>query len=414
MPAQAEAARLAQARALGAFVGAVRTLQGADEGPLRGWSLSLKDNLDLAGDCVGLGTRFYAQRRATTTATAVQRLLDAGARLVGRTQMVALAYGGWGLNPALGTPRNPWDAAVARVPGGSSSGAAVSVAVRAVRAALGTDTAGSVRMPAALCGVTGFKPSPGTVPMDGVFPLARSYEVVGPLALSAADCAQVHAVLSGQPLPPARPPGRLAVLDEASWPVPVQPAVHDALRRARAVLEADGVLTDELSAPFELSGLTQHAGQLIAAEAWQVHRPVFEADPTAFGPELQRRLAAAGALSAATLAAAQAGRQLASATFDAWLQGHDALLLPCVPCTAPAISEVSESGSVLGHFTRWVNHVGGCAISLPAGLDAQGLPLAVQLVARAGQDAALLALAQRFQRLTGWHLLAPRLDGLPL
>jgi aspartyl-tRNA(Asn)/glutamyl-tRNA(Gln) amidotransferase subunit A len=406
------AVALARAQALGAFVGPVHRRAGAAAGPLQGWTVSLKDNLDLAGDCVGLGTERYARRRASTTATAVQRLLDAGAQLLGRTQMVALAYGGWGLNPALGTPRNPWDAEVARVPGGSSSGAAVAVAVRAVRAALGTDTAGSVRLPAALCGVTGFKPSPGTVPMDGVFPLARSFEVVGPLALSAADCACLHQVMSGQPLPPARPRGRLAVLDPASWPVPVQPAVHQAWLQARAVFEADGVPTDSLRAPFELTTLTQHAGELIAAEAWQVHRLAFEAEPGSFGPELNRRMAAARDLSPATVAAAQAGRLLATAAFDPWLQGHDALLLPCVPVSAPAISEVSESGSVLGHFTRWVNHVGGCAISLPAGLDEHGLPLAVQLVARAGQDAVLLALAQRFQQLTRWHLLAPRLDWL--
>ena len=164
----------------------------------------------------------FSARRATRTATAVQRLLDAGACIVGHTQMVELAFGGWGINAALGTPRNPWDGRTVRVAGGSSSGSAVAVAARMVPGALGSDTAGSIRMPAALCGITGLKTSFGLIPEDGVFPLAPSYDSVGPMAQTADDCALLFEVLTGNSLAPMQAPmhatngWRIAVFDSAA------------------------------------------------------------------------------------------------------------------------------------------------------------------------------------------------------
>ena len=354
-------------------------------GPLDDTTLALKDCFDVAGELVGAGTAALAHRRAACTASVVQRLVRAGALVVGRTQMVELAFGGWGLNAVLGTPRNPWDGRVARLTGGSSSGSAVAVAAGMVRAALGSDTAGSIRMPAALCGITGFKPSAGKVPVDGVVPLARADSVAG---------------------------WRVARLAAASYPVPVEPAVEQELATAAQVFEQPlGARVVESTAPLAIARLTRDAGTLISAEAWHAHHALFEDGELApaFGAELRRRMAQASQLDAQMVNAVREQRLDDARAFDAWRSDCDALLLPTVSRTAPAMAEVDESTPPLGQFTRWVNHVGGCAISLPAGLDAQGLPLAIQLVARAGAEARLLALACAYQRATDWHRREPDL-----
>lgn len=383
----------------------------ASKGPLHGWEIGIKDCFDLAGDIASIGTPMFLARRATRTATAVQRLLDAGAHVVGHTQMVELAFGGWGINAAMGTPRNPWDGHTVRVAGGSSSGSAVAVAARMVRAALGSDTAGSIRMPAALCGITGLKTSFGLIPQDSVFPLAPSYDSVGPMASSANDCARLFGVLTGTHLAPMPAPygWRLRLLDSAAYPVPVEPAVQRALDAAVDVFVRLGALPSRSVPPFALAELTRDAGTLIGAEAWDLHRARFEADPGAFGAELQRRFEQARVADPGTILSARAARVEASERFRRWLPADEVLLLPTVHCSAPALESVDERGSPLGQFTRWVNHVGGCALSVPAGFDALGLPVAIQLVGPAGAEPRLLALGSAYQLATDWHRRAPDL-----
>ena len=402
--------------ALHAFVRVGPTTQPSiAEGPLHGWNIAIKDCFDLAGEIASVGTPMFSARRATRTATAVQRLLDAGANIVGHTQMVELAFGGWGINAALGTPRNPWDGRIVRVAGGSSSGSAVAVAARMVPAALGSDTAGSIRMPAALCGITGLKTTFGLIPKDGVFPLAPSYDSVGPMAQTADDCARLFEVLAGTSLAPLQAPikvpegWRISVLDSAAYPVPVEPAVQRALDEAANVFVRLGAHLSRSASPFVLSNLTRDAGTLIGAEAWTVHRGRFEADPSAFGADLQRRFEQARMADSGTIAVARAARVEASERFRRWLPADEVLLLPTVHCSAPALDSVDERGSPLGQFTRWVNHVGGCALTLPAGFDAVGLPVAIQLVGQAGTEARLLALGSAFQQATDWHRRVPDL-----
>jgi aspartyl-tRNA(Asn)/glutamyl-tRNA(Gln) amidotransferase subunit A len=408
-PAASTSERDALAAVLKAFVRPSRHA-GAATGPLAGWTVALKDNIDVAGDVVEVGTRLFAGRRAPATASAAQRLLDAGATLDGRTQLVELCFGSFGINDYTGTALNPWDGRTPRAPGGSSGGSAVAVAARLVRAALGSDTAGSIRMPAALCGVTGFKSSFGKVPTDGVFPLAPGYDSVGPIALDAADCAALMAVLAADPslaapVLPASP--RIAVLPQRLWPAEVQPAVQQALAAAAGVLSGLGFEVSEMGDAPDFAALNQQAGVLVAAGAWQVLREHFERRESDFGPAMRDRMLAARQITADAVQAASRAREEASQAFDAWSSRFDALLLPTVGCTAPALADVQERGTTLGHFTRWVNHVGGCAISLPAGFDHQGLPVAVQLVGRGGSDGAVLALGQAFQKATHWHTRAP-------
>ena len=384
---------------------------GASAGPLTGWTVALKDNIDVEGDLVEAGAPLLRGRRAEATATVARRLLDAGATLAGRTRLVELCWGSWGLNEHCGMARNPWDARTERVPGGSSSGSAVAVAARLVRAALGTDSAGSIRMPAALCGITGFKPTHGTVPIDGVIPLAPTYDSVGPMATSAADCAALYTVLCGERQAGRVTDARIAVLPVDAWPVAVEPAVREAVRRAASEFAACGFEIVPAEGAPDLGALTQEGGVVVAAEAWEVLGDRFLIQPESFGAALRRRLAAARDQAPEVVARAREGRATASRAFDRWMQEFDALLLPTVPCVAPPAQGIDESGSTLGHFTRWVNNVGGCVISLPAGLDGKGLPVAVQLVGRAGADVTVLGLAQAFQRVTAWHRLEPRLAG---
>ena len=398
--------------ALNAFVRVRPNAQpSVTAGPLLGWNIAIKDCFDLAGEIASVGTPMFSARRAARTATAVQRLLDAGAYIVGHTQMVELAFGGWGINAALGTPRNPWDGRTVRVAGGSSSGSAVAVAARMVPAALGSDTAGSIRMPAALCGITGLKTSFGLIPEDGVFPLAPSYDSVGPMAQTADDCARLFEVLTGTCLAPMHAPNgwRIAVLDSAAYPVPVEPAVQRALDEAANTFVRLGAQLSKTSPPFALADLTRDAGTLIGAEAWNVHRTRFETNPSAFGADLQRRFEQARVTDSGTIAVARAARVEASERFRRWLPADEVLLLPTVHCSAPALDSVDERASPLGQFTRWVNHVGGCALSLPAGFDALGLPVAIQLVGQAGTEARLLALGAAFQQATDWHRRLPDL-----
>ncbi len=397
--------------ALNAFVSVAPAQAPARAGPLQGWTVALKDNFDVAGEQVGVGATMFAKRRAAATATAVQRLLDAGALISGRAQMVEFAFGGWGINPALGTPRNPWDSRAFRVAGGSSSGSAVAVAARMTRVALGGDTAGSVRMPAALCGITGLKTSFGVIPEDGAFPLAPSYDTVGPMALSAEDCACLFEVLAQTRLPSTKSVARARMLrlDRAAYPVPVEPDVQQALDRAAAVFEHLEVSIRDSTPPFSVADLTRNAGTLIASEAWLVHRTAFERDPNVFGLEIRQRLDQARKADPHQVASARTARNEARHRFQQWLAPDEVLLLPTVHCSAPALDAIDEQSVPLGQFTRWVNHVGGCALSLPSGFDHRGLPLAIQLVGRAGTEGILLALGRAFQQETAWHLREPDL-----
>ncbi|WP_372660825.1 amidase [Hydrogenophaga sp.] len=399
--------------ALHAFVDvdAESALRQSEAGSLCGWSIAIKDNFDIAGKIVGVGAPMFATRRATGSATAVQRLIAGGAQIVGRAQMVELAFGGWGINAALGSPRNPWDGYTRRVAGGSSSGAAVAVAARMTRAALGSDTAGSIRMPAALCGVTGLKTSFGLIPVDGVFPLAPSYDTVGPIARSASDCATLFEALTQSTLAStsATKRWRIRLLDPADYPVQLEPDVQQALDQARAVFERLGSPSSKRTPPFALADLTRDAGILISSEAWSIHQERFENEPQAFGLDVRRRLEQARTTDFAMVASARRLRTETSQRFQDWLQEDEVLLLPTVHCTAPPLDAVSDRIPPLGQFTRWVNHVGGCALSLPAGLDRRGLPTSIQLVGRAGTESLLLRLGCAFQEATNWHQIEPDL-----
>jgi aspartyl-tRNA(Asn)/glutamyl-tRNA(Gln) amidotransferase subunit A len=403
-----------------------RRAGGLPLGPLDGVPVALKDLLEIDGCRTGVGSSPWKDRRSTTTATVVRNLLAAGMVPLGKTQMVEFAFGTWGANPYLGTPWNPWDLNTHRVPGGSSSGSGVAVAAGLAPAAIGSDTGGSVRIPAALNGITGLKTSGGLVSTEGVFPLSRTLDTIGPMTRSAHDAALLCAALLGPTSATARPfaacvgPGagaslvgtRVALLAPAQYPMAVDAEVAAAVDDAQRVLHALGAEIVERDFPFAFDDLMRRNGQLIAAEAYAVHRAYIEDQLLDIGGGVRRRVLGGSAIGAADYIDALAHRRDACAQWIEWMHGFDALLAPTVPMPACPVDAVDEAVTPLASFTRAGNYLDACALSLPAGMSSGGLPLGVQLLGRPGCDATLLAIGIAFQRATDWHRRTPDLAPL--
>jgi len=381
---------LSQARAADA-----ERRRGQHRGPLHGIPLAVKDVVDLARLPTTGGSRLYAGNFAARDAAIVTRLLAAGAVVLGKTRMVELGFGGWGTHALEVTPRNPWDLAHHRVPGGSSSGSAVAVAARLVPGAIGTDTGGSVRIPAALCGLVGLKTTAGAVPRDGVMLLSPTLDTVGPLALTVGDAALLHAVLSGAPPPrPAAPPPRprvgiLTAGDVDDVEADVVAGYDDAI----GWLADAGASLAEFSFAEALDDYVERMHVIIGHEGWNAHGlRILQAEPGSMDPHVRARFLAGQKIGAARYEAALRERTGALAAAAGALAGFDAVLTPATPMAAPLLAAVDEGQLPLSRYTRVVNYLGLCALVVPVALGAAGLPVAVQLVGRAGSEERLLAL----------------------
>jgi aspartyl-tRNA(Asn)/glutamyl-tRNA(Gln) amidotransferase subunit A len=402
-----------------------RRAGGLRLGPLDGVPVALKDLLEVEGFPTGVGSALWRQRISATTATVVRHLLAAGMVPLGKTHMVEFAFGTWGTNPHLGTPRNPWDLATHRVPGGSSSGSGVAVAAGLAPAAIGSDTGGSVRIPAALNGITGLKTSGGLVSTEGAFPLSTTLDTIGPMTRSAADAALLVAAMLGPSAaarafaelatsaPAATLAGvRVTVLPADQFPIAVEPAVAAGVAAAASVLRALGAEVAERRFPFDFDDLMRRNGQLTAAEGWSVHRAYAEDERLPIGAGMRRRLLGGKAIMAADYIDALAHRRAARRQWIDWMQSHDALLAPTVPMAACPLEAVDETATPLASFTRAGNYLDTCALSLPAGFTGHGLPVGAQLLGRPGADTTLLRIGMAFQRATDWHRRTPDLAPL--
>jgi aspartyl-tRNA(Asn)/glutamyl-tRNA(Gln) amidotransferase subunit A len=402
-----------------------RRAGGLRLGALDGVPVALKDLLEVEGFPTGVGSALWKQRLGTTTAVVVRHLLAAGMVPLGKTHMVEFAFGTWGTNPHLGTPWNPWDLATHRVPGGSSSGSGVAVAAGLAPAAIGSDTGGSVRIPAALNGITGLKTSGGLVSTEGAFPLSTTLDTIGPMTRSAADAALLVAAMLGDgasartftALAAAAPAAslagvRIAVLPSDQFPIAVEPDVAAAIAAAASVLRALGADVTERRFPFDFDDLMRRNGQLTAAEGWSVHRAYVEDERLPIGPGVRRRVLGGKAVTAADYIDALAHRRSARHQWADGMRAFDALLTPTVPMTACPVEAVDEAATPLASFTRAGNYLDACALSLPAGFSGQGLPVGAQLLGRPGTDAALLGIGIAFQRVTDWHRRTPDLAPL--
>ena len=378
---------------------------GIVRSPLEGLPVSVKDLFDVAGQVTTAGSVVLKNAEpARRNAAVVDRLIAAGAVIVGRTNMTEFAFSGLGLNPHHGTPRNPWDRAAGRIPGGSSSGAAVSVSDGMAVVGIGSDTGGSVRIPSALCGLTGFKPTARRVSMAGVLPLSASLDSIGPLAASVRCCAVVDAILAGElpAAPPARP------LRDARFAVPetqvlngMDASVSAAFERACAVLRAAGAHLHRLAVPeFDELARLYARGSLAGAEAWAWHRPLLATRAADYDPRVGARIEGGRAMGAADYIDLLAARRRWIAQVGARIDGFDALLMPTVPLVAPRIAELQASDEAYfaanGLMLRnpsFINFLDGCALSLPCHAPGEA-PVGLMLAASGGRDHALLALGQ--------------------
>jgi len=370
---------------------------------LAGIPVSIKDLFDVAGQVTAAGSKVLAQvAPAQSDCPAVARLRAAGAALVGRTNMVEFAFSGVGINPHYGTPTNPADPATARIPGGSSSGAAVSVATGAALVGLGSDTGGSIRIPAALCGIVGFKSTARLVPTAGALPLSTSLDTVSALTRSVRDAVTVHEVLSARKVRVASKPlpaCRLAVA-RTQMQDALSSTVAQAFERSLQILRGAGAQIEEIALE-EISELAaiNATGGLSAAESYAWHRKLIAERQAGYDPRVAMRILRGASMSAADYIDLLAARKDWIARMEARLEGFDAVLSPTVPLVAPPIAgllnddtEFFRVNGLLLRNTSVVNMLDGCAISLPCHTPDQ-LPVGLMLWHAALHDDAVLDLA---------------------
>jgi aspartyl-tRNA(Asn)/glutamyl-tRNA(Gln) amidotransferase subunit A len=371
--------------------------------PLVGTLVTIKDNFDVVDHATTAGSTLLADAPpAQRDAVAVERLRRAGCIILGRTNMTEFAFSGLGLNPHYGTPANPAFAHEYRTPGGSSSGAAVSVALGIVPIALGTDTGGSIRIPAAFCGLVGFKPSAAAISREGVLPLSTTLDTVGVIARSVADCAAMFDVLRDEPgggrasLPARRI--RLGLVENYVTN-DVSPEVAQGLDKAVAALDRAGVSIERIRLP-ELDELPAMArlANFSAVESYGWHEPYLAAGAAPrYDPRVLVRIMAGADTPAPAYATVIARRQALIRSVAARIAGLDALVWPTVPIVAPTMASLASDDAY--HATNLlvlrnpavVNFLDGCAISLPCPVD--GAPVGLSLAALNGRDDHLLSVA---------------------
>ena len=378
---------------------------GVRRSPIDGLPVTLKDLFDVAGDVTRAGSKVLAIE-AQEDATAVARLRAAGAIFVGRTNMVEFAFGGVGLNPHYGTPRNPWDRQAARVPGGSSSGAAVAQAEGMCVMALGSDTRGSIRQPAALCGVVGFKPTSSRVPREGAFPLSYTLDSVGPLANSVACCAAYDAVLSGEggELPGMPAKGLRLLLPRSIALEELDPQVAKTFDGALQKLARAGAVMSEVPVPaFNRQHEYFKGGGLAGAEVVHVHKP-YIARVAEYDPRVGQRISFGTAITGADYVGLLHLRAAFMREIEALAAPYDAIVMPTVPCVAPTIAETESSDE---DYFRWnfrimrntglINFLDGCAVTLPCH-EPGAAPVGFMVCGTAGTDRRILAVAAAVER----------------
>ena len=422
------------------YADAARTMaDGADRaraagfplGPLHGLPIAYKDLCDIAGKVGTGGSKMFESRIATETSNTVERLTAAGMVPLGKLHMVEFAFGGWGTNPLMGAPWNPWDLATQRVPGGSSSGTGVAVAARLTPAGIGSDTGGSVRIPSAFNGLVGLKVTFGRIGLSGTMLLSWSLDSIGPMARSVEDCALLLNALAapdprdpttlGQPLEDftlATRPGtiegmRIAVPDTKQMPNFSHPDVIKAWQTAARTFESLGAAVEAVRLPDWYFDLSRPAGTLIASEAYSLHRDYIEDMSKAIGPGVRARAQAAKQLLPG--AYAEEFRVMAERrrAFSEWFRAYDVILMPTMAVPAIPLSEVDELSPIPGYLTRPANYLGLCSLAMPSGYSG-GLPLGIQIVGKPFAERDVLRAGKAFQDATDHHRRAPDLSAIGL
>lgn len=392
-------------------------------GPFHGVPFALKDLVDLEGRVTTAGSAENRERISPATATIAARLLAAGGILLGKTKTVEFALGGWGTNEHMGTPWNPWDADVKRVPGGSSCGSGAAVASGMAVCAVGTDTGGSVRLPAAFCGLVGLKTTQGQLPIDGIVPLSHTLDTPGPMARSVIDAQIMYDAMAG--VDPAAFEAdwaegrgryrdiragvaglRIAALDdrERGNVEADQLAAYDSALESLAAL---GALIEPFSAPKPFDEMKDATFVIVTAEAYHHHGHLMADPDTTIDRHVRARMAPGAELSGVAYVAASLERQADQADFFDAFAGYDALVTPTTPMLAIPVAEADEN-STPADFTRAGNYLAMCGTAVPTGVVG-GLPASMQILCRGGAEQLSLRIAAAYEQARG-PLPAPALS----
>src|SRR5207253_1497053 len=391
-------------------------------GPLHGVPIALKDLVDLRGRVTTGGSKVWAERVSPVTATLAERLIAAGMVVLGKTHTVEFAMGSWGTNTHMGTPRNPWDLAVHRTPGGSSSGSGVAVSAGLAPVAIGTDTGGSVRIPAAWCGIVGLKVTAGRISTYGVLPLSSTLDTRGPMARSVEDAALIFRALNG-PDPRDRQTLAWTPVD----PLPMLRRGVGALRIGvmpdvervgvdKEVLAAHAASVDALAKlgaqivrpalPHRFSDYAAATGRIIGAEGYRFVGHLVDDSNLPTDPHVRPRIQLGRNISARDYLQTLAEMEEHRRAFATALADVDALLTPTTQTPAIPIDQVDQAGTA-AYFTRAANYLGLCALAVPDGFTAGGLPTSLQIVCPAGDEAMALRIGWAYEQAAGWQQRRP-------
>ena len=391
---------------------------GYSIGPLHGIPIALKDLIEIEGKVTTGGSEVWRDRRSRCTATLARRLIAAGLIVIGKTHTVEFAMGGWGTNQYRGTPWNPWDPVVARTPGGSSSGSGVAVAAGLAPWAIGTDTGGSVRLPASWCGLSGLKTTIGRVSTCGILPLSPTLDTPGPMTRSVEDAALLYQVMQGpdaldprtRGITPSDPQSilrrgvrglRLARMPAAEREGVDEEilAAYDAALDSLARLGADIVCPD---LPCRFADYTTLTARIIGAEGYSLIGDLIDDMSLPIDEAVRPRIAAGRGISARDYLAALHDREEAKRRFAEAFADVDALLTPTTQTAAIPLDAVDQT-TTPAHFTRFVNFLDLCALAVPNGFTATGLPISLQIVCRGYDEAMALRIGWAYQQASNWH-----------
>ena len=384
-------------------------------GPFHGVPIALKDIIDMEGRITTGGCKVWAERISPTTATLARRLISAGMIVLGKTHTVEFAMGGWGTNEHMGTPWNPWDLEVPRTPGGSSAGSGVSVAAGMAPWAIGTDTGGSVRLPASWCGLAGLKTTIGRVSTHGVLPLSTTLDTPGPMCRTVEDAAHLYMVLAGpdpldpqtmrQPVEDPLPSMRLGIagMQLARMPEAERAAVDDEVLAAYdaslEILASLGAAIVDVALPRRFDDFAVLTGRIIGSEGYSFVGDLVDDMALPIDPAVRPRIWIGKDMSVRDYLLTLREREVIKHEFAEALAGIDALLTPTTASAAIPIDEVDQTGTPAG-FTRAFNLLDFCAASVPNGFTAGGLPISLQIACRGYDEARALRIAWAFEQAT--------------
>jgi aspartyl-tRNA(Asn)/glutamyl-tRNA(Gln) amidotransferase subunit A len=391
-------------------------------GPLHGVPIALKDLVDMEGRVTTGGSKVWEKRVSPVTATLAQRAIAAGMVVLGKTHTVEFAMGSWGTNTHMGTPRNPWDLRVHRTPGGSSSGSGVAVAAGLAPVAIGTDTGGSVRIPAAWNGIVGLKVTAGRISTFGVLPLSHTLDTPGPLARTGEDCALIYRLLNG---PDPRDPSTLAWTHDDPLPsmrrgvgglrIGVMPEVErqgvdtEVLAAFDASIEALAQLGAQIvkvALPKRLNDYAQATGRIIGSEGYRYVGHLVDDEKQPTDPDVRPRIQLGRNVTARDYIVTLQEREEEKRAFAAAVADVDAWLTPTSLTAAIPINKADQGGTA-AHFTRPGNYLGLCGVAIPNGFTTDGLPTSLQIMCHPGAEATALRIAWAYEQATGFTAKRP-------